>query len=404
MDRKLSRSVYTFIVATFMICIIVTVLFTQSLYGTSSSDLAKQITFMDIKGNQISTSGFIVSRDKTDGYLDVAVDSEGQTFYIYRDNTKFIKIGVFGVIIVATASIVLLFLMRYYNEKRILSALKPVERMSSVITDILSGESNEGDPEAVFDQIKPLLNIDGVKKVDLEKSIANLIEAEQRRREFTANVTHELKTPLTSINGYAEMILSGMASGEDTIKFASIIHDEGNRLLRLIDEILTLSKYDSASRDQVKYEEFDLYECVSNIIVDMSLYAKTEEINLNLNGENAIIEADKKLIIELVSNLISNAIKYNYSGGNVYIDVADGTDEVTIIVKDDGIGISKEDQERVFERFFMVKRSDGKKTGTGLGLALVKHIVKMHGGDIDLESELRKGSKFTIKLPKHKEV
>ncbi len=404
MDRKLSRSVYTFIIATFVICILITVLFTKSVYSMSSRELAEQVKSMDIKGDQISASGFIISKDEVEGYLEKAIDSEGQTFYIYRDNSKFIKIGVFGVVIVGTASILLLFLMRYYNEKRILSALKPVERMSSVITDILSGESSEGDPEAVFDQIKPLLNIDGVKKVDLEKSIANLIEAEQRRREFTANVTHELKTPLTSINGYAEMILSGMASGEDTIKFASVIHDEGNRLLRLIDEILTLSKYDSASRDQVKYEEFDLYECVSNIVEDMSLYAKSEEINLNLSGENAKIEADKKLIIELVSNLISNAIKYNYSGGNVYIDIKDGTSDVIIVVKDDGIGISKEDQERVFERFFMVKRSDGKKTGTGLGLALVKHIVKMHGGDIDLESELRKGSKFTIKLPKYKEV
>lgn len=404
MDKKLSRSVYILIICALFLSTSITAFITKSAYDMNIDELTKHIGTMDIKDEDLSISGFRIEKTEKDGYLSKIKDINGRSFFVYRDNAKLIKLTIYGLIPILLISIMLLFLMRYYNEKRLLRALKPVERMAGVITDILSGKSSEGDPEAVFNEIRPLLKVEGVNKNELERSIENLIEAEQRRREFTANVTHELKTPLTSINGYAEMISSGIANDEDIVKFSNIILEEGNRLLRLIDEILTLSKYDNDSRDKLNYEQFDLFGLASDIVGDMSAYALSEEINLNIKGEKLVVSADVNMMEEMISNLTSNSIKYNYPGGNVYIEVEDAEDEAKIIVRDDGIGISPEDQERIFERFYMVNKSGSRKLGTGLGLSLVKHIVKKHNGSIDLKSQIGKGSTFTIMLPKHPDV
>lgn len=404
MDKKLSRSVYILIVCALILSTTISAFITKSAFDMSIDELSKHISRMDIKDDETSISGFKISINEKNGYLSKINDINGRSFFVYRDNAKLIMFTIYGLFPILLISILLLFLMRYYNEKRLLRALKPVERMAGVITDILSGKSSEGDPEAVFNEIRPLLTVEGVNKNELERSIENLIEAEQRRREFTANVTHELKTPLTSINGYAEMISSGLANEEDIVRFSNIILDEGNRLLRLIDEILTLSKYDNDSRDKLNYEEFDLFGLVSDIVGDMSAYALSEEINLNIIGESLMVSADVNMMEEMVSNLISNSIKFNYPGGNVYIEVEDAGTDAKIVVRDDGIGISPEDQERIFERFYMVNRSGIRKLGTGLGLSLVKHIVKKHGGSIDLISQIGRGSTFTIMLPKHPDV
>lgn len=404
MDKKLSRSVYILIIFALILSTSISVLITKSAYDMNIDELSKHIRAMDIKDDELSISGFKITKTEKDGYLSKLNDINGRSFFVYRDNAKLLKLTLYGLIPILLISILLLFLMRYYNEKRLLRALRPVERMAGVITDILSGKSSEGDPEAVFNEIRPLLKVEGLNKNELESSIENLIEAEQRRREFTANVTHELKTPLTSINGYAEMISSGLANDEDIVKFSNIILEEGNRLLRLIDEILTLSKYDNDSRDKLNYEELDLFGLVSDIVGDMSAYALSNEINLNIKGERVMMNADRNMMEEMISNLISNSIKYNYPGGNVYIEVEDADDDVKITVRDDGIGISSEDQERIFERFYMVNKSGSRKLGTGLGLSLVKHIVKKHGGTIDLKSRIGKGSTFTIMLPKHPDV
>lgn len=239
----------------------------------------------------------------------------------------------------------------------------------------------------------------GTRK-NFRKYFKKLIEAEKSRREFTANVTHELKTPLTSINGYAEMIASGLVKDGDVEKFSNIILSEGNRLLQMINEILQLSKYDSGYKDKMKKEELDLSEVAEEVTEDMIHYAKIEEINLSFEGEKALLNADRKMMYELATNLISNAIKYNLKGGSVYVKVKNKERSVTLSVADTGIGIKKEDQRRIFERFYMVNRSSNGTMGTGLGLSLVKYIVLNHNGSIDLKSEIGKGSTFIVELPK----
>jgi two-component system phosphate regulon sensor histidine kinase PhoR len=228
----------------------------------------------------------------------------------------------------------------------------------------------------------------------------NLKEAEKVRREFTANVSHELKTPLTSINGYAEMISNGMAEGEEVKKFAGIIQKEGTRLLTLIESILNLSKLEDESVEKT-YEEIDLYETIKDVVHKLKPQAASHKVNLEVDGEITHVKANKRMTEDLVYNLIDNAIKYNVENGNVLVSVKNEENNGLISVKDTGIGIPQEEQDRIFERFYRIDKSRSKKIeGSGLGLSIVKHIVEYHNGSITLESEVGKGTTITIKLPK----
>ncbi len=214
------------------------------------------------------------------------------------------------------------------------------------------------------------------------------------RQEFTANVSHELKTPLTSISGYSELIANGMATKKDSRHFAEEIHSNAQRLLTLINDILQLSELDDFPENKLLFESVDIYELARDCMDMMQPVADKHGITLSLKGTPLPIRANRELMEELLYNLCDNAIRYNRKGGHVWVTVTD-----RLIVQDDGIGISKKYQKRVFERFFRVDKSRSKKTGgTGLGLAIVKHIAEVHHAAVLLDSDEEIGTTVCVKF------
>ncbi len=214
------------------------------------------------------------------------------------------------------------------------------------------------------------------------------------RQEFTANVSHELKTPLTAISGYAELIANGMASKKEGRHFAEEIHGNAQRLLVLINDILQLSQLDDSSDYHRSFGEVDIYALAVHCVKMLQPVADKHGVTLSLKGTPLVISANQGLMEELIYNLCDNAIRYNRGGGHVWVTVTD-----KLIVQDDGIGISPKYQKRVFERFFRVDKSRSRKTGgTGLGLAIVKHICEVHGADISLDSDIDIGTTIRVEF------
>ena len=226
---------------------------------------------------------------------------------------------------------------------------------------------------------------------------------EKMRQEFTANVSHELKTPLTSISGYAELIETGIAKPADIPDFARKIHGEATRMIQLVNDILQLSHLDNVSEtgSEPVMETVDLLEVAKDCVERQKLNARHAYITLTYMGESALVEGNRQLLDELCQNLCDNAIRYNRPGGKVQIITACTRDgHCTLTVKDNGIGIPKEAQTSVFERFYRVDKSRSKATGgTGLGLAIVKHIARIHNARIKLESQVDKGTTITVTFP-----
>lgn len=219
---------------------------------------------------------------------------------------------------------------------------------------------------------------------------------EALRREFSANVSHELKTPLTTISGYAEIMKSGWADPKDYQMFAEKIYNEGKRLINLIDDIINLSKLDENS-DVMEMEDVDLYLMAEEVINSLSQKAADKNVEIKINGEDTDIKAVPHLLYEMIFNLCDNAIKYNKQNGRVDVTVMKNIDNAKLIVSDTGIGIPPEDTERVFERFYCVDKSHSKETGgTGLGLSIVKHGAILHNAKIDVDSVLGEGTTITL--------
>ncbi|MEE0776610.1 MAG: ATP-binding protein, partial [Bacillota bacterium] len=225
-------------------------------------------------------------------------------------------------------------------------------------------------------------------------------KTELLRREFSANVSHELKTPLTAISGFAEMMQSGMVKAEDYMSFSGRIYDEAQRLIALIDEVLEISRRDEKNIDSL-WETVDLYDTANTVIERLTSTAKRNDIEVKLLGGSAEIQAVPRLIDELIYNLVENAIKYSNGPANVTVTVENNGSAALLTVEDQGIGIPEEYQSRVFERFFRVDQSHTRATGgTGLGLAIVKHVVSYHHGRIALQSgENGEGTKITVSFP-----
>ena len=227
----------------------------------------------------------------------------------------------------------------------------------------------------------------------------DVTEREQRealRREFSANVSHELKTPLTSITGFAELMKEGMVPKEKMQEFSGDIYRESRRLIDLVDDIIQLSRLDEGTANFSK-SPVDLYTLSGQVIESLRPVAQKQDITLTLSGQHAVIEGVEQLLQEMVYNLCDNAIKYNISGGSVTVSVWQNGQTVTLSVVDTGIGIPYADQSRVFERFYRVDKSHSKEVGgTGLGLAIVKHIAVKHNAQIELESELGRGTKISV--------
>lgn len=222
--------------------------------------------------------------------------------------------------------------------------------------------------------------------------------AEKVRREFTANVSHELKTPLQGIIGSAELIENGMVKHNDMPRFIGMIHKEASRLVTLVDDIIRLSQLDE--KGAMPEETVSLRTIADEVSESLLNIAERRNISITVTGDEARITCVPKLIYEVVYNLCENAVKYNVDGGSVAIDIKDSGKSVQLKVTDTGIGISREHLERVFERFYRVDKSHSKETGgTGLGLSIVKHAVSYHHGSVSVKSEEGKGTEFTVVLP-----
>lgn len=261
------------------------------------------------------------------------------------------------------------------------SIVAPIEQMANDMDHLES--------VCVYKELRPFITTIQKQHEDIRKNA-------DMRQEFTANVSHELKTPLTSISGYSELIESGMATDEDVTRFAGEIHQNANRLLTLINDIIRLSELD-VSTEEIPYEQLDLYAIAEKCVDMLQVNAENHDVTIELTGKSAFVHANREMMNELLYNLCDNAIRYNKKGGTVNVSVEQREELVILSVKDTGIGISKEHQERIFERFYRVDRSRSKLTGgTGLGLAIVKHIVAQHNARLELESEKDVGTQIRV--------
>lgn len=228
--------------------------------------------------------------------------------------------------------------------------------------------------------------------------ITERVQAERNRREFTANVSHELKTPLQGIIGSAELIENGMVKQEDLPRFIGHIRKEASRLVILVGDIIRLSQLDEKA--ELIKEEINLLQLAEETTENLKDIAKDKNIEISLDGKKVIIYGVRKLLYEIIYNLCDNAIKYNTYGGNIKISITSNNQNAILTVADTGIGIPQEHLDRVFERFYRVDKSHSKETGgTGLGLSIVKHAVAYHHGKIDIESKVDNGTTITIKFP-----
>lgn len=241
----------------------------------------------------------------------------------------------------------------------------------------------------VYEELTPLL--ESIDKQNKEKeAIANM------RKEFSANVSHELKTPLTSISGYAEIMKSGIVKPEDMPRFSEKIYNEARRLITLVEDIIKLSHLDEG-KVELEKEDIDLYDLTREIISRLAPQASAKKVHMELTGESVIYNGVRQILDEMVYNICENAIKYNKECGEIRVWVGNTLNGKKIIVTDTGIGIPKEQQERIFERFYRVDKSHSKEIGgTGLGLSIVKHGAILHNAKIHVDSELGKGTRMEL--------
>ena len=248
--------------------------------------------------------------------------------------------------------------------------------------------------------VSPILsdgNVSGMVLLLLDVTEKQKIE--QLRREFTANVSHELKTPLHTISGCAELISNGMVKQEDIGKFSTQIYTDAQRMIRLVEDIIKLSHLDEGAED-MKREDVDLYALAKETVESLSTTAQAAHVAITLDGEAAEVYGIPQLLQTILYNLCDNAIKYNRQGGSVTVSVKKEAQAVRLTVADTGIGIPEEHQERIFERFYRVDKSHSKEIGgTGLGLSIVKHAAKLHDAPIALQSEPGKGTTITVTFP-----
>lgn len=259
--------------------------------------------------------------------------------------------------------------------------LKPIEVMVSNLEN--------ADYESPYKELDPLSEM-------LRSQHTDVLAAAKARQDFTANVSHELKTPLTAISGYAELLEGGVASEEKQNHFYHEIRKNADRLLALINDIIRLSELDRVNQE-LAFDRIDLYEVAKECVDDLSVNAKVKDISIAIEGEKCVINGNRDLLRELIENLVQNSIRYNNPGGKVLVSVNTIGNSTCLVVKDNGIGIPAADQQRVFERFYRVDKSRSKATGgTGLGLAIVKHIVEIHDAKIELDSAPGVGTTISV--------
>lgn len=282
---------------------------------------------------------------------------------------------------------------------------EPDDNLFYVINKALKGEREKSDLTLGNNNYRlianPVFENDRViGAVILIIDVTESVKREQLRREFTSNVSHELKTPLTSISGFAEIMKNGGTPDAVVTDFSTSIYDEAQRLISLVNDIIKISELDEKNV-QAESEDVDLYELSADIISRLKPVADKRNISFNLIGESTVVSGTEKILDEMIYNLCDNAIKYNVDNGTVDVILSESRRHIKLTVRDTGIGIPQSEQERIFERFYRVDKSHSKSIGgTGLGLSIVKHAAIYHNAEIKLKSELGKGTSITIAFTK----
>lgn len=276
------------------------------------------------------------------------------------------------------------------------------------VQDLLQKVSQAGKGEGLYEKDGHFYqlsgsSVNGSGSVILIYDVTEKMTAEKLRREFSANVSHELKTPLQSILGYAEIMKNGLVKDEDKQRFLERIHAEAGNMIELIQNIMELSRLDE-NKTLDEFEDVDLLKLAQSVTLRLKHKAQTKGVTLNVSGSSACVCGVQSILSEVLYNLVDNSIKYNKDNGKVDVKVQDGSEEVTVSVSDTGIGIGAADRERVFERFYRADKSHSKEIGgTGLGLSIVKHGVLFHKGRVELESEPGVGTTITFVMPKKRQ-
>lgn len=250
--------------------------------------------------------------------------------------------------------------------------------------------------EVKYEELRPLLGRVDQQNKQIVQQMQELKEAEAMRREFSANVSHELKTPLMSISGYAELMMNGMVGADKVPEFSGRIYHEASRLSSLVSDIIQLSRLDEKNSD-MPFEAVDIYELAEDIVLHLKIAAEKRGIELLLEGEHVVVRGVRQVLYEMFYNIADNAIRYTDEGGKVLVFAGQDGKHPCYYVEDNGIGIPKNEQKRIFERFYRVDKSHSRQTGgTGLGLSIVKHGAILHKAKISLESEPGKGTKMEL--------
>ena len=330
-----------------------------------------------------------------------------EEFSLITENMQegLIVIDKYTMILSANSSAWNLFHMGRVRQGESVYCLDREEEFRHAIEQVLSGEHTElilklngSDIQLIANPVIRDKKTEGA--VVLLVNVTEKLERESLRREFSANVSHELKTPLTSISGFAEIMQGGLVKNEDIPKFAGRIYKEAQRLLQLVEDVIQISQLDEEKTSYV-WEPVDVYQVCKNAFESLKEKAKRLNVHLYICGERMKMEAVRTLLEEAVYNVCDNAIKYNRNDGSVSVFLTQTAQEIQIVVKDTGVGIPKEDQDRVFERFYRVDKSHSKEIGgTGLGLSIVKHAVGALKGSVILRSEEGNGTEITLRFPK----
>ena len=291
--------------------------------------------------------------------------------------------------IVIFIALILTFVLASRIAKKI---VKPINEIDLDRPEQYYGKEN-------YKEVEPLLMHIAAQRNQLKKDQEQIEKTSLIRQEFTANVSHELKTPLHAISGYAELLENGMVKEEDIKPFAGKIRGESSRMTKLVEDIIELTKLDNGGAE-MKWEDCNLLRIAENAVDSLEASASALNVTISIDGTDAPIKGIPQTLYSIVYNLCDNAIKYNHDGGSVSVEIRPQKNDTVLTVKDTGAGIPEECQDRVFERFYRVNRSHSREVGgTGLGLSIVKHAVMIHGGRIKVNSEIGKGTEFIVTLP-----
>lgn len=330
--------------------------------------------FATRQSETVSKNNFYYAMRLDDGRVLRVSEESGSIYRVFFETLP--VLAVIAVMIFAVCVILTRFMVR--------SFVSPIEKMAANLDD--------AEPVGAYPEMRPFIS-------KIKKQHEDILKSADIRQEFTANVTHELKTPLTSISGYSELIANGMAGEKDITRFAREIHHNANRLLALINDIIRLSELDVLNQAP-DLTEVDLYEVAESCVEMLRLNAQKHSVTINMHGVHAHALLNRDMMEELIYNLCDNAIRYNNPDGrvDVYVEAPEG--HLTLRVCDTGIGIPPEHQERIFERFYRVDKSRSKSSGgTGLGLAIVKHIVSVHNAQLKVVSAPGEGTEISVVFP-----